>query len=184
MNLSPEAANLLNKQIHTEFTAGHIYFSLYTFFIKRNVALNNIANYFYNSYKEEFTHAESFAKYLTTRGGTIKLSDVHIDYDNVINRLTSAESSILEAFTIALEKEREVTGYINNLVECANSNNDNELSDYLSQFLSEQTQAIYSLEVLCTQIKRLNGDSYAIHMYNESFNPTNPVPGLNSNIVI
>jgi len=99
---------------------------------------------------EENTHALKFFDFLIRRGGCPNLQ-----------ALTSPDVSFdtpLEAFEIALGREREVTSLIHELYELAVDKKDYSLRTLLHWFIDEQVEEEEAVEEIIQSIK-LAGDS-------------------------
>lgn len=59
-----------------EYNISYVYHALFAYFDRDNVALPGIAEFFKNQSEEEREHAEKCMKYVTKRGGRVKLQPV------------------------------------------------------------------------------------------------------------
>lgn len=164
-NWSKECENALNTQINTELDASYQYMSLYSYFSRETVALENIANYFKKASEEEREHALKFIDYQNKRGGKVRLKDIKgYTYEP---KSDSNKSDVLKAFEMVLLLEKKVNQDLLNLHRTADSKNDAQFSDYLeSEFLNEQVDAIYEISKYINQLNRIGNDGHGIWEFN------------------
>lgn len=67
-NFHVEAEAAINRQINLELYASYVYFSMYGFFDRDDVALQGFAKFFKKQSDEEREHAEKLIKYQNQRG--------------------------------------------------------------------------------------------------------------------
>lgn len=139
----------VNRQINMELYASYVYMSMAYYFDRDDVALPGAHKYFKKASEEEREHAERLMKFQNQRGGRVKLQD--------IKRPEKDEwSSLLNAFTVALELEKKVNESLLNLHAVADSHKDAQMCDFIeTHYLTEQVEAIKEIGDHITNLKRV-----------------------------
>lgn len=68
--------DIINDQIHVEFTAGYTYLNMAAYYGRSDVALPGLYAYYMKLYYEEQEHAFGFLKYQNLRGGIVCLKPI------------------------------------------------------------------------------------------------------------
>ena len=100
MNINEKLLDTLNKQVTAEHEAALIYQQLA--YELSALSFDGMSSWMAAQADEERAHAEKIADHILARGAKVKLGDIEIPDLEV--------SSPLDAFTIALEHERQVIG--------------------------------------------------------------------------
>ena len=107
----------INDQINWELFSAYLYFSMAAYF--DSVNLKGFSSWMRVQTMEEEAHTKKFYDYLSSRGGRVVLSKIAAP--------PSEWDSPLAAFEHVLEHEQMVTGRINDLVNLAQDERDQEL---------------------------------------------------------
>jgi ferritin heavy chain len=97
-------------------------------------------------------------KYQNMRGGKVELFTIP-NLSSDFNK----ENNVFNAFSHALQLEKNVNQSLLDLHKIASDNNDPQFSDYIEgEFLKEQVEAISELSKMITHLERLGDDKYGI----------------------
>jgi len=179
---------LINDQINKELTASQFYYQLSHYFQKTDNSRPNFAKFWAGKAAEEREHADILAKFQTERGVELKFGTIKVE---------NVEVTMAKAYELAIEKEKEITKNLNNILKvaedgcrktdaCLNETEDlltannckaPHLADLLSgTFLPEQYQDIHALSKKMKQLNammsnklRSNGDRSPEDVHNELF---------------
>lgn len=156
---------VLNKQIHLELWASLQYHSLFAYFDRNCVGLNNIANFFNKSSLEEREHAHKLMTYQNKRGGCVKLTtdDKNCTFTDIedISTIYNVENNkdVISAFEKALHMENIVYQSLLTVHGQGVLDNDPQFTDFIeSVFLEEQIESISELSKYIAQLKRIGND--------------------------
>ena len=140
--------NALNKQINAELYSAYLYQSMaaYCESIKRP----GIAHWMDEQVKEEVTHAMRLYRYVTDAGGRVILS--------AIEQPPTEWPAPLDVFEYTLNHEKKVTGLINDLVNLAIQENDDETKKMLQWFVDEQVEEEESANKVLQIVKSAGND--------------------------
>jgi len=100
--------------------------------------------------KEEVTHAMRLYRYVTDAGGRVILA--------AIEKPPTEWSSPLDVFEYTLNHEKKVTGLINDLVNLAIQENDDETKKMLQWFVDEQVEEEESANKVLQIVKSAGND--------------------------
>jgi bacterioferritin B len=151
MLISKQLNDAINKQIGREMEASIQYLQIAAYFEGRY--LKKLAELFYKQAAEEQEHALKFLHYVTETGGKLEIP--------VLAAPKAVFSSAEEAVSMSLKWENDVTAYIYELVEIANSTKDYIAREFLSWFVTEQLEEVSSMDTLLGVIKN-TGDKNLI----------------------
>ncbi len=143
MLITKKLNDALNAQIGREMEASNQYLQIAAYFEGRY--LKKLAELFYKQAAEEQEHALKFLRYVTETGGKLVLPALaapKADFE-------SAE----EAVGLSLKWEKDVTGFIYELVEIANDTKDYIAREFLAWFVTEQLEEVSSMDTLLGVIK-------------------------------
>ena len=164
-NWSRECQNELNNQINIELDASQQYLSLYAYFNRDSVGLGNVANYFKKASEEERDHAMKFIDYQNMRGGKVVLKPIK-DY-NYEPLGDKKKSDVLKAFELVLQLESIVYQSLLKLHIIGDKCNDPQFCDFIEgEYLKEQVEAIYELNKMISNLKRIGNDGHGIWEFN------------------
>jgi len=146
--------NAINEQINAEQYSSLLYLSMSAYFA--NMGLPGFANWMYIQYQEEMTHANKFFKYVTERGGKVKLKAIEqmpVEFDGVI-----------DVFEKTKAHEELVSGLINGLVDVAVAERDHAAQSFLQWFVNEQVEEEANVQEILDTLKLINGQGNGIFM--------------------
>jgi ferritin len=138
----------LNEQINREFYAFYLYLSMAGHFEVEN--LKGFANWMYRQSEEERGHAMRLFDFVNDRGGHVKLQ--------AIAAPPAEFGSPVSIFEQALEHERKVTEWINQLYEQSIQESDYATRVHVQWFVTEQVEEEDTLTEIVDQLK-LAGDN-------------------------
>jgi len=151
MLISKQLNDAINKQIGREMEASNQYLQIAAYFEGRY--LKKLAELFYKQAAEEQEHALKFLHYVTETGGKLEIP--------ALAAPKAVFSSAEEAVSMSLKWENDVTAFIYELVEIANSTKDYIAREFLSWFVTEQLEEISSMDTLLGVIRN-TGDKNLI----------------------
>lgn len=120
----------LNEQIKHEFYSSYLYLSIASYF--ENIPLDGIGKWFRKQSAEEHEHAMKIYNYIIDR-------NMHVNLQ-AIEKPVHQFKSVKEAFELALEHEKKVTYWINQLYELAAQEKDYATHVFLQWFITEQVE--------------------------------------------
>uniref|UniRef100_A0A0N4ZKG5 Ferritin n=1 Tax=Parastrongyloides trichosuri TaxID=131310 RepID=A0A0N4ZKG5_PARTI len=148
-NYADQVENALNAQIMFELKASHAYMSLAAYYMRPDVALENVAKWFMKQSDEEREHATGFIEYQNRRGGRVILRDIDASEKQEF-------TSLVEAFQFALDLEKGNNEGLLRLHEIASQNKDKDFCILLEdKYLEAQTKSIEEIGRYVTKLKRL-----------------------------
>ena len=163
-NWSKECEEALNNQINREYQASLSYHMISSYFNRDDIGLDHLVEYFNKASLEERDHANKLMNYQNMRGGVVSIDNIKMSKLTTSLIELKKPDDILEAFTIALEMEKEINQHLLDLHKTAE--NDPQFCDYLEgEFLKEQVEAISELSKIISVLERFNGDQHAIWNY-------------------
>lgn len=151
MLISKQLNDAINKQIGREMEASIQYLQIAAYFEGRY--LKKLAELFYKQAAEEQEHALKFLHYVTETGGKLEIP--------ALAAPKAVFSSAEEAVSMSLKWENDVTAFIYELVEIANSTKDYIAREFLSWFVTEQLEEVSSMDTLLGVIRN-TGDKNLI----------------------
>lgn len=154
--ISDAMAKALNEQMNFEFYSSNIYLSMSAY--SSHKGLDGFANWFYNQYQEEITHAMKLYHYILDQGYAVEVDGWP--------KPASDFGSPLEIFEITLGHEREVTKRIYALVDLALEERDHGTNSFLQWFVNEQVEEESSVNSILDKIKLVAGNGNGIFMLN------------------
>lgn len=161
MKVSSTIEKVLNEQITAELWSSNLYLSMSFYMAKEGYM--GFAAWLKAQSNEEKAHAESFADYLISRGGTAKIDQINV--------VPQGWGSVLEVFEHVYEHECHVSEMINKIMERAIEEKDYASQDFVMTFVREQVEEESSTEDLVQRIKQA-GDVNL--MYLDKFLLSNP----------
>jgi ferritin len=152
--MNDKVRTLVNDQIAHEFHAAYTYLAIAAHFESQNY--EGFAKWMRMQAKEETGHAMRLFDYLVERGERIEL--------NEIPQPKQDYGTPLDAFRMALEHERKVTGQINAMYEAAVEAKDYPTQVMLQWFIQEQVE---EEDVTGTAVEQLEmaGDNKAALLF-------------------
>lgn len=109
---------------------------------------------------QEYEHGQKFIKYMTERGGIVKLESVPAP--------ETEWKSALNILEITLKMEKDVTQSLLNISKIASRNSDPELEDFISsEFLHEQVEDIKKAADLITQLNLAGSTGLGLYLFDK-----------------
>lgn len=143
MLISKKLNDAINIQIGREMEASNQYLQIASYFEGRY--LKKLSELFYKQAAEEQEHALKFLHYVNETNGNLVIPALAAPKVN----FSSAE----EAVSLSLKWEEDVTKYIYELVEIAESTKDYIAREFLAWFVTEQLEEVSSMDTLLGVIK-------------------------------
>lgn len=138
MMISKELAAAIMEQVGHELEASHQYINIAAYF--DSLALKGLAGMFYKQGEEEHEHAMKFIKYVSETGGEVAIPAVPAP--------VASFKSVVEALSLSVKWEWEVTRRINDLMSMAIDQKDYLAQDFLRWFVTEQLEEVSTMENL------------------------------------
>ena len=151
--VSEKLEKALNKQINAEFWSAYLYLSMSMHFA--NNGLPGIANWFKIQFQEEQEHALKIANYLISKGNKVELEP--------IEKVETAWKSPLAAFEDTLKHEKQVSGFFNELMALARSENDFATENMLLWFVNEQIEEEETVQGLIDTLKLIGDNGFGLY---------------------
>jgi bacterioferritin B len=147
----------LNAEIEREFAASQQYLAMGLHYDRH--ALPRLAAFFYRQALEERDHGLMMARYL-------------LDSDEVplVGSMDAPRSEFDDAvapIALALEQEREVTGYIDELMTVARDERDYASEQFIQWFVKEQVEEVSTMSQLLMVAERCRDDLMELEEYVE-----------------
>lgn len=152
--LSKTLRDALIDQMNFEFYSAHTYMAMASYCTAESY--DGFANFFLVQAEEERFHAMKLYHYINDRGERAIVSgfkDPNNEY-----------SSILEAFQVGYEHEREVTKRFYHLSDLAMDEREHATMAFLKWFIDEQVEEESTFDTLINKIKRIENNSNALFM--------------------
>ena len=170
--VSKELEVAINKQINAELWSGYLYLSMSVHFAHEG--LPGFANWFKVQFMEEQDHALKLMNYLISKGNRVELQP--------IDEVDTSWDSLLHAFAVTLEHEKEVIALINNLVAMSRKENDFATENMLQWFVSEQVEEEETAQGMIDGLKLIGDNGFGIYtmdkeLSNRSYTPLDTTTG-------
>jgi ferritin len=151
---------LLQAQVHNEFTASQQYVALAVWFDSED--LPQLAKRFYKQSIEERNHAMALVQYMLD-------TDHHVEIPST-GEVRNDFSEVTELVELALAQEKGVADDIKTLAKAARAEEDYAGEQFTQWFLKEQVEEISQMTTLLNIVRRANGHLFDIeaHLYRES----------------
>lgn len=143
MIIKSKLVDAMNQQIRSEFGASAQYVAIAVYFDE--MALPELAGFFYRQSDEERMHAMKFVHFMLETGAKPIIPG--------IPDLRNTFSNPADAVQFALDQEMRVTDEINNLVSLSVNENDHISNNFLQWFVTEQVEEIDTMTTLLQTIK-------------------------------
>lgn len=150
--LSKKMLEGLNEQINKEIYSAYFYLGMSAY--AASTGLDGVANWFYIQWKEELRHTKKMFDYVHQRRNRVILK--------AIDEPPQDFSSVADLFAKTLAHEKKVTGLINNLVELAKKENDEDTEKFLAWFVKEQVEEEATPAGILDKINHAGKDKKAI----------------------
>jgi bacterioferritin B len=166
MMITQRVGDTLNEQLISEFGASAQYVAAAVYFDE--MALPELAQFFYRQADEERMHAMKIVRYLLETGAKPIIPATPA----VRNEFESPE----DAVGMALEQEKKVTDEINNLMRIATEEGDYSAQSFLHWFVTEQVEEVDTMTNLLLTIRHAGGNMLWVEDYVRR-NPQHGAPG-------
>lgn len=144
MLISEHVCDSINEQIGNEFGAMMQYLAIAAHFDRETLPM--LSGHFFKQAEEEKDHAYKFIKYILDAGGRVNIPTIPAPQAT----FQFAE----DAVKLSLEREKEVTRQINNLVGMAKAESDYTTDTFLQWFVNEQLEEVSSMQDLLSIVQR------------------------------
>lgn len=128
--LNKQIYELINSQINKELYSAYLYLEIANYFSE--IGLPGFAAWYTKQSEEEVEHAMKFNGYVYQQGEKVVLEDI----DKPVVEFKQPR----EALEAALEHEKKVTAWINDIYALAVKQGDFRTQKFLDWFISEQTE--------------------------------------------
>lgn len=149
MKISKKLNDAFNAQIGEELKASNGYANMASYF--NGLGLLRLSGIFFDQSEEEREHAMKFLHYLLDVEGEVSIP--------AIPAVPYAFESVKDAFAMALDWEKDVTGKINHLMDMAVEGKDYATQDFLRWYVTEQVEEEANMSHLLTLAKALGDRS-------------------------
>jgi ferritin len=146
--ITEKITKMLNKQINQEFYSSYLYLQMSAFFDEEK--LNGFAAWMKIQSQEEYKHAMKLYEYVLQANAKVDLQKI----DAPKNKWKDA----LDVFQDTYKHEKQITGYINEIVDVALTEKDFATFSFLQWFVTEQVEEESTALLILDKIK-LIGDN-------------------------
>jgi ferritin len=151
---SQKILDALNEQLRHELNSEYSYLAVSAYC--HTISLPGFAHWFYLQSAEERAHAMKIYNFILDRNGQVKLK--------ALDAPPYEFGSPLQIAQKALEAERKVTGYIDQLYELAQKENDYPVQVMLQWFINEQVEEEKNATLLIDQLTMVGDNRAALLM--------------------
>lgn len=156
--ISQKVVKMINEQINREIESAYIYQAM-EMYIGNEYNFPGIENFFHVQVQEEHAHSYLMIDYLHRLGEKVKLKEIpkpKTDY-----------KSILEVFETALDHERKVTSWINDIMSAAFEEKDFSSQSFLKFFIDEQVEEEENFVKHIETLKFIDGNPQATMLFDQ-----------------
>jgi ferritin len=146
--ITDKISKMLNKQINQELYSSYLYLQMSAFFDEEK--LNGFAAWMKIQSQEEYKHAMKLYEYVLQANAKVELQKI----DAPKNKWKDA----LDVFQDTFKHEKQITGYINEIVDVALAEKDFATFSFLQWFVTEQVEEESTALLILDKIK-LIGDN-------------------------
>ena len=143
MMISQKMADAINEQIKNEFFSYWLYLQMS--FALEGMDLKVFAQWFNLQAEEEKVHAMKMAKYVLDQGGEVQL--------HALDQPKSDFKSVQEVVEAGLAHEKQVTAWINELMDLAIEEKDHASRSFFQWFVDEQVEEVATANELLSLVK-------------------------------
>ncbi len=154
--ISDKMASAINTQINREMYSAYLYLAMSAYC--ESIDMPGFSNWFRIQYQEEMAHAFGMFDYLIERDGEPVLM--------AIEQPPKEFGSPLNIFEEALNHERKVTAWINELVTLAIDEKDYAAQNYLQWYVNEQVEEESTAKTIIQELKMAGKDGSTLFMIN------------------
>jgi ferritin len=155
--ISKRIEKLLNDQFRRELFSAHLYFSMSSYFLSRD--LDGFANFFRVQAEEELMHGMKDFDYVHQVDGKIRFPAIEAPEVEF--------NSILDVFKKTLEHEQLITRHINEIYKAAMEEADFATQNFLRWFIDEQVEEEALFRTMIAKLQMIGEDKSALYMMNE-----------------
>ncbi|MCK5883957.1 MAG: ferritin [Bacteriovoracaceae bacterium] len=152
--MSNTVREALNLQINREFASAYLYLAM-SAWLDRNER-PGAAHWMKLQYAEEIQHVERFFNYMTERSYSVEFE--------AIDRPKGEWESVLDIFEDALAHEKQVSAWINELVDISIKEKDHATNNFLQWYVAEQVEEESNASAIIGQLKMIDGNGYGMFM--------------------
>lgn len=150
--LNKNIESLLNDQLNREFMSALFYLNLAS---KAEIlGYKGVAHWFKVQYHEENFHAMKIYDYILTRGAAVHLKDISIP--------TISANSVEDLFNETLIHEKEVTDYINSIMDSVLAMKDHASQAFMQWYVLEQVEEEANVEEILQKINILKENNLGV----------------------
>jgi ferritin len=146
--ISEKITKMLNKQINQEFYSSYLYLQMSAFFDEEK--LNGFAAWMKIQSEEEYKHAAKLYSYVLQANAKVELQKI----DAPKNKWKDTQ----DVFQDTYKHEKQITGFINEIVDVALTEKDFATFSFLQWFVTEQVEEESTALLILDKIK-LIGDN-------------------------
>ena len=143
MMISQKMADAINEQIKNEFFSYWLYLQMS--FALEGMDLKVFAQWFNLQAEEEKVHAMKMAKYVLDQGGEVQLQS--------LDQPKSDFKSVQEVVEAGLAHEKQVTAWINDLMDLSIEEKDHASRSFFQWFVDEQVEEVATANELLSLVK-------------------------------
>jgi ferritin len=154
MAFSERTKSAMNDQLMREIEASYAYLSMAEYC--QSKGLHGFGGWLEAQSQEEWEHAMRFRSFIQDRGEAVRFESVR----EPVNGFTS----VIDVFQRALEQERAVTQYINDLYALAQDEKDFATLSFLNWFVDEQVEEEKSVMGIIDWIRALGDSPQGIYL--------------------
>ncbi len=152
--ISNTISEAINAQINREFFSAFLYLAMANDAMAKG--FKGAANWMTLQFKEEQEHALKFSKYLEDRGAKVVLTAMEAP--------KTEWQDLIEMFRDALDHERKVTAWINEINALAVEEKDYATQNMLAWFIEEQVEEEASVEDAIWMLEMSSGSNGSLFM--------------------
>lgn len=156
--ISKKVMEMINEQINREIESAYIYQAM-ELYIGNEYNFPGIQNFFHVQVQEETAHAYLMVDYLQKLGEKVVLKQIPKPKDDF--------KSIQEVFETALQHERKVTNWVNEIMSVAVEEKDFASQAFLRFFINEQVEEEETFVKHIDTLKFINGNPHATMLFDE-----------------
>lgn len=154
MAFSDRTKSAMNQQLMREIEASYSYLSMAEYC--QSKGLHGFGKWLEDQSSEEWAHAMKFRAFIQDRGETVRFE--------AIREPANHFGSVMDVFERALEQERAVTHYINDLYALTLDEKDFASQSFLSWFVDEQVEEEKSVMGIIDWLKTMGDTPQGIYL--------------------
>ena len=155
--LDKQVKKLLNDQITNEYASAYLYLDFANFFYQKG--LDGFGHWYDLQAREEVEHADLIRRYLIENGEEAKLKD--------IKGPAGQYKDAAEVLKLALEHERLITSWINEIYETAVEKKDYRTQEFCHWFIKEQMEEEVNAVTLIEKYATFAKDCAGLYALNQ-----------------